>query len=269
MKWLIQWMGSPLGWGWVAGMLAALATHGVEAAILSPGDTVPNTSGDVFTWSIGASGSTSASWETFEPTGGSFPGGIGPGQTSDADAAFSTLAAAHVLTFDSFATVISSGNAYGFNFGDSAPFQPAFIHDAFLTIRPETLAGGFTRAVVQWQTLGTELLPDEFLLSNDPGSAGTVSPDLIVETERGGSGSSFGGALVSGLAIWDNLDAGIGEYRVDFLAAGNHSSLDAIRIDTFTAATPFPPVVAVPEPSTALALVFATTTSVVTRRRRR
>lgn len=239
-----------------------------SAEIYGPGQAVPGLSAELFTWSEGSEDSTYSFWDSFgDFPGGSVPGGIAPGISPAADASFTGGGAESLLTFDSFATILSSGNAYGFNFAPGQPgFQPEFVTDAFATVRSGTSGGGNTRIIAQWQTQGSELDEDSILLSLSSSSAGTIAPDLSIETGRQSLGG-FGGELVNRLAVWD-LDSSQTEYRVDFNAQANHLSFDQFRVDTFTQLTSFVTPTAIPEPS-ALAFLGVVFGSVVTRRRSR
>lgn len=244
-----------------------LAPTFCSAAIFAPGDTVPGVQGDVFTWSAGSSHSTFAFWDSFAAfPGGTVPGGIAPDTDIAADLSFANGGISSDLTFDSFATIVGSGNAYGFNFAPGLPaFQPDFITDATLNVRSGTSGGSNTRIVAQWRTQGSELDYDGILLrasATDPG----IAPSLSIETGRMSLGG-FGGELVDRLAIWD-LATSQDEFNIDFNANANHLSLDQVRVDSFTQASAFTSVTAVPEPGS-MALLSLTTGVVANRCRRR
>ena len=236
------------------------------AEIFTPGQSVPGVGGEVFVWDLEQADSTFAFWDTFENfPGGSIPGGIAPGTSPGANSSFS-IGDASTLTFNSFATIISSGNAYGFNFApNQPPVQPDFITDAFATVRSGTSGGDHTRIVAQWQTQGTELDTDSILLSLDPAVEGTILPTFSLETGREVLGG-FGGELVNYMAVWD-IGASHEEFRVDFNAQANHMSFDQFRLDTFTQATAFGPLTAIPEPSCFATLAVVSAAFCVRRRR--
>ena len=248
----------------IAGMTLNLSP--CHAEIFTPGTTVPMLSDEVFTWNEGDAHSTYAFWDNFGTVGGMATPALGPGISPDPDSIFTDGNADTLLTFNSFATVIGSGNAYGFNFGDPAPFQPQFIIDAFATVRSGTSGGDNTRIVAQWQTQGSELDYDSIFLSLSATDEGTIAPDLSIETGRGPAGG-FGGDIVNRLAIWD-LDSSQAEYRIDFNAQANHLSFDQFRVDTFTQSAPFITPTSIPEPSS-FALLGAISGIVCLRRRRR
>ena len=247
--------------------LLALVAQSGRGEIFTPGQSVPGVSGDVFTWSLQAPNSTFAFWDTFADfPGGSIPGGIAPGTSPAANSDFS-IGDASTLTFNSFATIVSSGNAYGFNFAPNLPpVQPEFITDAFATVRSGTSGGDHTRIVAQWQTQGTELATESILLSFDAAIEGTVTPTFSIETEREALGG-FGGELVSYMAVWD-IAGSQDSYRIDFNAQANHMSFDQFRLDTFTQATAFASLTAVPEPGSFAALGLIATSLCLRRRRR-
>lgn len=247
--------------------LLAVFAAPIRAEIFVPGQTVPGTGGEVFTWELEAPDSTFAFWDTFADfPGGSIPGGIAPGISPGANTSFS-IGDASTLTFNSFATIVSSGNAYGFNFAPNLPpVQPEFITDAFATVRSGTSGGDNTRIVAQWQTQGTELDTASILLSFDASVEGTIAPTFSIETGREALGG-FGGELVSYLAVWD-INASQDEFRVDFNAQANHMSFDQFRLDTFTQSGAFSPLTAVPEPGCFVAFALVAGTLGVRRKRR-
>ncbi len=238
------------------------------AEIYSPGQSVPGLSSDVFHWSQGDADSTFAFWDTFATfPGGSIPGGIAPGISPESNSSYSDGGSPTTLTFNSYGTIVSSGNVYGYNFAPGQPaFQPEFVTNAFATVRSGTSGGNNTRIVAQWQTQGSELDYDSLFLSLDTGSAGTLAPSLSIETGRQSLGG-FGGELVNRMAVWD-LGSSQDAFRIDFGAQANHMSFDQFRVDTFTQGTSFITPVAVPEPSS-LAILGLCAGGMVLRRRRR
>lgn len=238
-----------------------------SADIFTPGSTVSGVRGEVFTWSSGVANSTSAFWDSFHLfPGGTAPGGIAPGTDVAAEVSFADGGIDSDLTFDSFATIVGSGNAYGFNFAPGLPaFQPEFVTDATLNVRSGIAGGSNTRIVAQWRTQGSELDYERLLLRTTPTAEG-IAPSLSLETGRSSLGG-FGGELVDHMAIWD-LTSSQAEFNIDFNADANHMSLDQVRIDSFTQATPFAAVTAVPEPGS-LALLSLATGLAANRYRRR
>ncbi|MEO1617202.1 MAG: PEP-CTERM sorting domain-containing protein [Planctomycetota bacterium] len=248
-------------------LILAFGCVTAEADIFVPGETVPGAT-EIFTWAENHADSTWAFWDTFERfPGGAIPGGIVPGTSPEANSSFAGQASGTTsLTFDSFATIVSSGNAYGFNFAPGLPpVQPEFITDAYTTIRAGDSGGDFTRIVAQWQTQGTELDYDTLLLSLDGGQEGTIVPDFTMETGRVTLGG-FGGELVNRIAVWD-VDSSADPFRVDFRAQANHMSFDQFRIDTFTQASTFNAITAIPEPGSLFAMSLVTGGLLLRRRR--
>ncbi|KAA1260153.1 hypothetical protein LF1_26920 [Rubripirellula obstinata] len=247
-------------------LFGSLLTQSVSAAIFTPGEAVPGTTGQVFTWGTEAGNSTFAQWNDFTGfAGATTPGGILPGTVVGASESFDDNTTPSNIRFDSFSTITSGGNAYGFNFAPGLPeFQPDFITDVTANVRSGTSGGNNTRIVAQWTTQGAELDYSSFLLKTSADPAG-VSPYLSIETERMTLGG-FGGELVSRLAIWD-LTESQASYELDFNAASNHVSLDRVRFDTFTQSTPFVAVTAIPEPASFS--IMATLTGIAFCRRRR
>lgn len=249
-------------------LFACLMTSSIHAAIFIPGESVPGIGSDVFTWTSGSTHSTFAAWQDFDNfPGGSTPGGIAPGTVIGSNAFHDNGTTPSDLRFDSFATITSGGNAYGFNFAPGLPdVQPEFFTDVTANIRSGTSGGDFTRIVAQWQTQGAELNADSILLKTNDAPNG-IAPDLSLETERIVLGG-FGGQLVSRLAVWD-LDTSQALFELDFNAASNHVSLDEFRIDSFTQSIPFAAVAAIPEPSSAALLGLGFVLACGRRRRRR
>ncbi|QDV82073.1 DUF1559 domain-containing protein [Planctomycetes bacterium TBK1r] len=237
-----------------------------SAAIFTPGDSVPDVNGEVFTWSQSAADSTFAFWDRFDDfPGGSTPGFLPAGTSPAANESFGDGGPASSLTFESNQSLASSGNAYGglFGPGDSS----SFLTQAYATVRSGTSGGGFTRIVAQFETLGSELDYSSILLSASAATAGTIAPSFMIETARTSLGGTFGGEGVSYLALWD-LDSSQPEYRFDFNAQSTSMSLDQFRVDTFTQNTPFITPSAVPEPGS-VALLGIVAGGLVLRRRRR
>ena len=237
-----------------------------SAATFTPGETIPGLSGDVFTWGSEDSNSTFVAWDNFTGfDGATTPGGILPGTIVSAEQSFVDGATPSDIRFDSFSTITSGGNAYGFNFAPGQPsFQPDFITDVTANVRSGTAGGNNTRIVAQWTTQGAELDYSSILLKTDSDPSG-LAPLLSVETERMALGG-FGGELVSRLAIWD-LTESQDSYELDFNALSNHVSLDRVRFDTFTQSTPFSLVTAIPEP-TSFSILAAISGIAFSRRRR-
>ena len=239
----------------------ALAPAISSADVFVPGQSVPGTSSDIFTWAGSQPGSTFAFWETFDgfATGG-FPV-ITPGTSPSANSSFADGGTTSQLTFQSFANLLSSGNAYGGNFG---PDDPAFQTTAFATVESGTSGGAFTRIVAQFETLGSELDYSSILLSPSAGTAGTIAPSFAVATS---STTGTQGQNVSYLALWD-IAASQEEYRVDFMASATHMSLDSFRVDSFTQSSAFLTPTAVPEPNSLALLGLVTGGAALVRRRR-
>ncbi|QDV44623.1 hypothetical protein Enr13x_44910 [Stieleria neptunia] len=236
------------------------------AAIFTPGESVPDVNGEVFTWSESAANSSFVFWDSFDDfPGGTTPGFLPAGTSPTANESFGDGGPISSLTFESNQSLASSGNAYGglFGPGDSS----SFLTDAYATVRSGTSGGGFTRIVAQFETLGSELDYSSVLLSASAATAGTIAPSLVLETARVSLGGTFGGEGVSYLALWD-LDSSQAEYRFDFNAQSTSMSLDQFRIDTFTQNTPFITPSAVPEPG-GLAVLAVVAGGMVLRRRRR
>lgn len=247
-------------------LLLSSVVSGQQAGstLFTPGQSVPNVSGEVFGWSAGQANSTSAFWESFDGfPGGTSPGFLPAGISPGANVSFEGSATA--LTFESSQSLPSSGNAYGglFGPGDSS----SFVTDAFATVNSGTSGGVFTRIVAQFKTLGSELNYDSILLSSDVSTEGSIAPDLSIETDRLSLGGQFGGELVSTLFIWD-LSTSQDSFRFDFGADVNNVSIDEFRIDSFTQSTAFITPVAVPEPGAISLLAMATSGLLCMRRRR-
>lgn len=244
------------------GIAATTPPTVASAVIFTPGDSVPGVSGDVFTWSLGQENSTFALFEGFRnfPNAPAAAGFLPATTTVAATDFFAGGGSPTSLTFNSNAFLTSGGNAFGGTFGGTGE-EPSFVTDAFATIRssPE---GTQTRIVAQFQTIGTELDPDQLLLSPSVGLEGTIAPTLTVETSRVASGIGFGPAdVVSFLSVFDVATTPDGEFRLDFGAESRGTSLAQFRVDTFT-------VVAVPEPGS-LAMLFGVAALVATRRPKR
>jgi hypothetical protein len=235
---------------------SCLLIGSAHAEIFVPGQSVPGVRGDVFTWSEGSEHSRFAAWDSFVGfSGATSPGGIAPGTVVGPNASFDDDTTASDLRFDSFSTITSGGNAYGFNFAPGLPAsQPEFITDVTANVRSGTSGGDFTRVVAQWQTQGAELNYDSILLKTSEEPDG-IAPALSVETERITLGG-FGGELVSRVAVWD-LGTSQELFELDFNAASNHVSLDRFRVDSLTQSVPFAAVTAIPEPSSIALLLFS------------
>lgn len=222
-----------------------LLNHAASAAVIVPGNAVPNVSGDVFTWDESDTDSTFAFWSRFDGfPGGTAPGFLPAGTSPTPDSSFGTFASS--LTFESNQSIPSSGNAYGGLFGPGD--DSTFLTDAFATVRSGTSGGNFTRIVAQFDTLGSELDYSSILLSPSAATAGSIAPSFEIETDRVSLGGTFGGEAVSYLALWD-LDTSQSEFRVDFMAASNNMSIDNFRVDSMTQSSAFVTPSAVPEPS--------------------
>jgi hypothetical protein len=241
------------------------------AAIVGPGDSVPNVNGDVFTWSASAPNSTFALWNSFNNFPGGPPagsvGGYGPGVSPLSQTSFSGGGLPSALTFNSFGAIVSSGNAYGGAFGP-VPDPSLFLTDATATVRSGTDGGDFTRIVAQWETLGSELDYDSILLSLSTAAPGMIAPSMAVETARSTLDGTFGGTGVSYLALWD-LPSSQADYRFDFQASSLNMSIDNFRIDSFVQSTPFSTPTAIPEPGSVLLLSSIGVAGLIWRRRRR
>lgn len=235
----------------LGGVLAVLVTSSfASAAVFGPGDAVPNVNGTVFTWSASAANSSFAEWNSFNEYPGGPPigslGGYGPGTTPAPQSEFAGSGGAPSLIFNSFGTIVSSGNAYGGTFAP-APDESVFITDATAIVRSGTDGGDFTRIVAQWDTLGTELDYSSILLSFSTAAPGSIAPSLAIETGRTALGGAFGGAGISYLALWD-LSTSQDEFRFDFNAQSTNMSIDNFRVDSFVQSAPFVTPTAVPEP---------------------
>ncbi|MCO8124158.1 hypothetical protein NHH03_20610 [Stieleria sp. TO1_6] len=179
--------------------LAVGVCHDLSAAIVVPGDSVPGVAGEIFTWNESQTHSTYASWQRFDDfPGGTSPGFLPAGTSPASQSSFNAGPTNHSLTFESDQSLASSGNAYGglFGPGDSS----SFLTDAYTTVRSGTSGGNFTRIVVQFDTLGSELDYSSILLSPSAATTGTVAPTFAVETERTSLGGTFGGDAVSYLS---------------------------------------------------------------------
>lgn len=225
--------------------LTTIVTFGSSASaeLFRPGDTIPDVAGDLFSWDVGDPGSTYSGWDNFS-LGGGDPNQVPSTYTPDVAGQFGTPSLLRLNSGGSFLT--SGGNLYSF----------AAAQDFTATVNSGTSGAGtsggasgssFTRIVAQFQTLGTELDYESILLSSDTSAAGSIAPNLLVETGREAQGG-FGGSEVKRLAVWD-LDSAQESYRIDFVAAGSSLSLDQFSIDTRVQSTPFSSVTAVPEPA--------------------
>ena len=219
-----------------------------QAAIIQPGDAGLAT--DVFTWNATDTDSTFAHWNSFNdfpggPTIGNF-GFLPAGTSPTSQQSFANGGTANSLTFLSNQSITSGGNAYGGLFGPGD--NSSFITDAFTTVRSGTSGGDYSRVVVQFDTLGSELDYGSILLSPSVATEGTIVPDFVAETDRQSLGGQFGGTGVSYLALWD-LDTSQAEYRIDFNASGSSMSLNNFRVDSLTQNAAFITPTAVPEPS--------------------
>jgi hypothetical protein len=256
------------------GGLGIGSPRGAWAVVYSPGQsvphstvphsTVPGTTLDVFPWSQNAAHSTSALWSRFDVlSGGTATGFLPAGSSPLPQSSFNNGTADSSLTFQSNQSLPASGNAYGGLFGNGD--DSSFLTDAFLIVRSGVSGGDFTRIVVQFETLGSELDYASILLSPSIETAGILAPSLALETGRTSLGG-FGGEGVSYLAMWD-LDSSQEEYRLDFRASETHMSLDTLRVDSFTQSVPFGETTTVPEPSSWLSIggLFMA----ISRRRRR
>lgn len=247
---------------WVVAASASL----LSAAPFVPGDTVPGVAGNIFTWSLNSTDSTFAAWSRFDGfPGGTAPGFLPAGTSPTSQSNFDGTGGGSSLTFESNQSLTSGGNAYGGIFGGTAD-ESSFITQAFATIGSGTSGGDFTRLVVQWDTLGSELDYDQILLSSDITESGSIAPSFEIESGRAPLGG-FGGESVSYLALFD-LDSSQDSFRIDFGALTNNVSLDNFRIDSFTQSTAFASVTAVPEPSGIASLALAVV-GLATRRRPR
>ncbi len=235
------------------------------AVIYVPGDSVPGVPGQVFTWSALAPNSTHSIWNGFDDfPGGSAPGFLPAGTSPAPQSSFSGDATTSALTFQSNAMLLSSGNAYGGLFSEIQ--DPSFLTDAFATVRSGTTGGPYTRIVLQFETLGSELDYSSLLLSLSPLVPGTIDVSHGIETGRTTLGG-FGGERVSYLALWD-LETSQDEFRIDFMASSYHMSLENFRIDSLTQNAPFVTPGVVPEPSSSLAIALLAIRGLTRRRRR-
>ena len=236
------------------------------AVIYAPGDSVPGVPGQIFTWSALAPHSTNSIWNGFDNfPGGSAPGFLPAGTSPAPQSSFSGDATTSELTFQSNANITSGGNAYGGLF--SAIQDPSFLTDAFATVRSGTSGGPYTRIVLQFETLGSELDYSSLLLSLSPLTPGTISPSYAIETDRTVLVGGFGGERVSYLALWD-LETSQDEFRIDFMASAFHMSLESFRIDSLTQNSPFVTPGVVPEPSSSLAIASLAISGLTWRRHR-
>ncbi len=221
------------------------------SVIFSPGQSVPAAPSEVFPWAAGAAHSTSALWERFDDfPGGSAPGFLPTGTSPEPQASFTTGTEANSLTFQSNQSLASSGNAYGGLFGPGD--DSTFLTDAYLIVRSGITGGDFTRIVVQFETLGSELDYQSILLSDNTTTPGSVAPSFSIETDRQALGGTFGGDGVSHLAVFD-LPSSAEAYRVDFQATSTNLSIDRLRVDSLVQNRPF----VVPEPTSSIALALA------------
>ena len=240
-------MRSSVLWVSVVCLLGTSLESPVFAAPIVPGQSVPGVSDDIFTWSSSQADSTFASWTRFDGfAGGTAPGFLPAGTSPTSNDSFDGSGTGTSITFESNQSLASSGNAYGGLFGPGD--DSTFLTDAFATIGAGASGGDFTRIVVQWDTLGSELDYSSILLSPSVATEGTITPSLAIETDRSSLGGAFGGAGVSYLAVWD-LDSSQDPFRVDFQASSNNLSIDNFRVDSFTQSTGFASLTAVPEPS--------------------
>lgn len=211
----------------------------LSAEIFRPGDVIPQVNGELFSWGVGDAHSTYSGWVNFSTAGGD-PNLVPSTYSPNAAGQFGTPSLLQLNTPGSFFT--SGGNLY------NAVFPQNFT----ATVNSGNLGGSNTRIVAQFRTLGTELDYDSILLGSDLGSAGSAAPGLLLETGRVSLGG-FGGSQIDYLALWD-LESSQEAFRVDFMASGPHLSFGQFHLDTFTQATPFASVTAVPEPTTWAAL---------------
>lgn len=220
--------------------LTTIVTFGSSASaeLFRPGDTIPQVSGELFSWDVGDPGSSFSGWDNFS-LGGGDPNQVPSTYTPDVTGQFGTPSLLQLNSGGSFLT--SGGNLYSF----------AAAQDFTATVNSGGSSGAagdsFTRIVAQFQSLGTELDYESILLSSETGSAGTIAPNLLVETGRTDLGG-FGGTEVRHLAVWD-LASAQDAFRLDFNAAGSSMSLDQFSLNTRVQSTPFGSVTAVPEPA--------------------
>lgn len=240
----------------ILGLIGAfLVSTAVKADIYAPGDSVPDTSSEVFGWLRGDAGSTYSGWDLFENnTSPNDPIAGYTDVTPDAPGQFGDVAS---FTVSPGSIATGSGNIY-------SPFAAL----SFYSIVPTGTAGSNTRIVAQFRSIG-ELDYDSILLSASTGTAGTIAPTMMKETGRGvGGGGGFSGESVDYLALWDISDSQA-EYRIDFATPAPHVSLDQFHVDSFTSNTAFVSPTAIPEPSSFAAIGMIGGLLTLRRRRRK
>ena len=245
-----------------------------NAAIFTPSnDAVPQTSGDLFTWSEGAIGSTFSQWSSFGvPEAGFGPDTVAAGPNVSAAQSAAGQAPSFgtpgTLTHNSIGFITGGGNAYGAIFPD--PANPLGNLAATITMPGETTGmggspGNAARVIAQMRMVGV-LRNDAFQLS--VGGSQFAPDQILVLPDGQGAGGGFTSARNHYVAWWD-LDQASSSYEISFAAPAHHQSLDELRVDTFTQASSFASVSAVPEPTSLVALTLVVGTTLARRRRRR
>lgn len=160
--------------------------------------------------------------------------------------------------------------------GSGNIYSPSTIadFDVVLPAAVDALPGDVnTRVVVQFGTLGTEIDYGSLELTDGsttltPIEEGYLSYNVSLVTTPGGT---FPSVTAEYLAVFDFVGAP-SELTLSLTASGVNLSLDTVRVDTFSSATPLGspdvPVFAIPEPATAGVLMVGVVLLSRARRRR-